>query len=181
MQRRSPETRHAQIAALYRREYGNLVRRLQRLLQNREDAEEVSQLAFVKIVEVGGAFDELTSERAFLFRIAQNLAIDHLRRRNLGGKIFKTTDPQEAESCGELRYPAEDAEENLLARDLLRRVDSALDDLPPKCRTAFIMGKAQEQTFPEIAKTMGLSVSMIEKHMSRALSHVRNRVNLAAG
>jgi RNA polymerase sigma-70 factor (ECF subfamily) len=56
-------------------------------------------------------------------------------------------------------------------------VRAAIEELPSKCRQAFVMNRFENMTFGEIAVELGVSVSMIEKHVSYAISHLRERVN----
>jgi RNA polymerase sigma-70 factor (ECF subfamily) len=168
--------RKRQIEALYRREHAKLVRRLSYFLRSADDAEEIAQLAFVRMVEAGPALDDLNCAYAFLVRIARNLAIDHLRRGMVGQRIFKSTDLETAERCGEFLHAFDDAEAVYHDRDLLQKIDHALTTLPPKCRATFVMSRGEDKTHVEIAEIMGLSVSMVEKYMRRALSHIRDHL-----
>jgi RNA polymerase sigma-70 factor (ECF subfamily) len=168
--------RTRQIEALYRRELAPLLRRLRYLLQNPDDAEEIAQLAFMRMVEAGAGIDDLNCEYAFLVRVARNLAIDHLRRGALSQRIFKSTDLETAERCGEFLHPFDDAESVYHDRDMLMKIDRALTALPPKCRAAFMMSRGEDKSHVEIAQAMGLSVSMVEKYMRRAMSHIRDHL-----
>jgi RNA polymerase sigma-70 factor (ECF subfamily) len=174
--RAADAARNRQIEALYRREHAKLVRRLSYFLRNPEDAEEIAQLAFVRMVEAGPALDDLTCAHAFLLRIARNLAIDHLRRGMVGQRIFKSTDLETAERCGEFLHGFDDAESVYHDRDLLLKIDHALTALSPKCRATFVMSRGEDKTHGEIAQIMGLSVSMVEKYMRRAMSHIRDHL-----
>jgi len=168
--------RARQIEALYRRELAPLLRRLRYLVQNPDDAEEIAQLAFMRMVEAGAGIDDLNCEYAFLVRVARNLAIDHLRRGALSQRIFKSTDLETAERCGEFLHPFDDAESVYHDRDMLMKIDRALTALPPKCRAAFMMSRGEDKSHVEIAQAMGLSVSMVEKYMRRAMSHIRDHL-----
>lgn len=59
-------------------------------------------------------------------------------------------------------------------RDKVAALSVLLNELPVACRTAFIMNKVEGLSHREIAETLGISVSMVEKHMLRALSHCRD-------
>jgi RNA polymerase sigma-70 factor (ECF subfamily) len=172
------DARKRQIEALYRRELAPLLRRLRYLVQSPEDAEEIAQLAFMRMVEAGAGIDGLNCEYAFLVRVARNLAIDHLRRGTLSQRIFKSTDLETAERCGEFLHPFDDAESVYHDRDMLMKIDRALSALPPKCRAAFLMSRGEDKSHVEIAQIMGLSVSMVEKYMRRAMSHIRDHLVL---
>ena len=59
-------------------------------------------------------------------------------------------------------------------RDKVAALSVLLNELPIACRTAFIMNKVEGHSHREIAETLGISVSMVEKHMLRALCHCRD-------
>jgi len=53
--------------------------------------------------------------------------------------------------------------------------------LPPKCRQVFLLSRAQRMTYPQIAVHCGISVKMVEKHISHALAICMKKVGASAG
>jgi RNA polymerase sigma-70 factor (ECF subfamily) len=133
---------------------------LRRTLRRDEDADEIAQEAMLRIWNTRASVD-MDGARPLLFRIASNLAIDRLRER----RRWRFTD------IAETLEPAEtvSAERTLAARQELEIVAAAIAALPDNCRTAFVMSRIDGMKHAEIAATMGISKSMVEKHVAEAL------------
>jgi RNA polymerase sigma factor (sigma-70 family) len=56
-------------------------------------------------------------------------------------------------------------------------VRAALEELAPKCREVFVLHRFESLSYPQIAAELDLSVSMIEKYVSQALAHMRQRLS----
>jgi RNA polymerase sigma factor (sigma-70 family) len=72
-------------------------------------------------------------------------------------------------------------EEALASRQNIDAYLAAIEALPPRCREAFVLHVFEEMSHAQVAQHMGISVSMVEKHMVRAMvtcnvceSHLRN-------
>jgi RNA polymerase sigma-70 factor (ECF subfamily) len=165
----------AEMTQLFREEQSRLIGKLSRIV-GPHDAEDIAQTAFIRLLETTPAVEELRSIRAYLYRVAHNIAIDHVRRRTLASRIFHPADLSDHHEDMSFAREAPDAVSSYDARQTLRQISVQLDTLPAKCQQAFVLSKVEENTYPEIAVEMNLSVSMIEKYLSRALSHVRNTV-----
>ena len=103
--------------------------------------------------------------KAFLFQTASNLSIDRIRRVNLERRhnVFGE----------ELSRSVEDTVD---AQQTLHTVESALYELPTKCRQAFVMHRRNNLSYPAIAEQLGVSTSMVEKYIIQALKHFRNKL-----
>lgn len=102
--------------------------------------------------------------RAFLFTIARNILIDSARRTRVVAIDLLANADDLAEEDG-----APSPERIVAARDELRRLQVAVDSLPPQPRTAFLLRRVEDLSLQEIAARMGLSVSTVEKHLAKAL------------
>ncbi len=150
-----------------------LVRFLEKRLGNQLDAADVAQEAYLRLFR-SERFEELENPRAFLYRIAANLAVN----RNLQeGRVAKQRqqlalaaqrDPGRAGRAG--------PEATLDARELEQQVIGILGELPPDCRRALVLHRFTGRTYREIAVELGVSRSMVEKHLIRALKHLRRRL-----
>ena len=70
-------------------------------------------------------------------------------------------------------YDAPDAEQIIAGRQRLKRMLAALDALPPRARAVVILRRFENLTYPQIARRLGISVSAVEKHMTRAMTALR--------
>ncbi|MGH8547062.1 MAG: sigma-70 family RNA polymerase sigma factor, partial [Methylococcales bacterium] len=68
------------------------------------------------------------------------------------------------------------SEDWLAVRQKLEILDRAVAELPPKCRQVFLLRKVEQLSHAEIAERLGISRSMVEKHLHRAMMHCRDRI-----
>ena len=150
-----------------------LERYLTRKLDNPADAAEVAQEAFIRIYRLEHP-EQLDNARAFLFQVASNLAVDQLRRRTLHYRFLRAESPDHAE--GETPDGSADTaspEQILGSREKLDRIYRAVDELPEKCRQAFLLHRTSGLSYSDIARELGVSVSSVEKYILQALKHCR--------
>jgi RNA polymerase sigma factor (sigma-70 family) len=163
--------RSERITRLFSEHNDSLVRFLAARLNSVQEAKEVAQEAYVRLLSLddSGAVSFL---RAFLFKTASNLAVDRLRSRS------RQRQAMSAGLCDELReattpdYEAAQAEEAAIVRRLI-------GELPPKCRHAFLLHRIHGEDFPEIAKQMELSERMVRHYVLRAVLYCRAGLDAA--
>lgn len=68
-------------------------------------------------------------------------------------------------------------EENYNYKELLERVETEVNQLPPKCRNVFELSRKQYKTNKEIAQLMGISEKTVENHLTKALRYLRVNLN----
>jgi len=151
--------------ALYGRHAPALFRYLRHRVRGREAAEDLVQELFVRIWSRREKLDPSQSIKAYAFRIAGNLAIDHLRR--------KIADP--IDGSAEVPEHASQPEDERLEQR--RRLDMAMSKLSEEQRKVFQLSRFGGLTYAEIATSLSISVKMVEYHMTRALKKLR--LNLA--
>ncbi|KQP50021.1 RNA polymerase sigma factor [Pseudorhodoferax sp. Leaf274] len=152
-----------------------LLRFLQRKLGNASDAEDVVQESFVRLAaaERGGTVVE--RPRQFVFRIAANLACDHLRHaaRNQGLFGADVDATVHAAAAPTAANPAARAEH----RQLLALLERAIAELPQRQREALVMSRFEGLTQDAIAARMGISRRMVVRHLNLALAHCASRAD----
>lgn len=159
------------VAALFREHNRALLAFLQCRLGSLADAQELAQEAYVRMLTLEHP-EQIDSLRAFLFRIAANLAVDRLRMRKL----------REAPSMDEVMEPAPELhlapvpERHVSAAEQWRELQAALRELPAKTSRAFVLHAIEGRDFETIAQSMKLSARMVRYHVTRALAHCRARV-----
>ena len=130
-----------------------------------ETAREVAQETYEKVLKRND-IENVTNLKAYLYRVATNLAIDRARRRTL----FKNYLASEQVRDNTALIRAEPSSEEVVsARERLEKLQQAVNDLPDNCRRAFLLHRLENRTYPEIARTMSVSVSMVEKYIMQAL------------
>ncbi len=149
--------------------YRELVSFLCARLGNRQAAEDVAHDAYIRVLERSGE-DDIEHPRAFLYRTALNLVIDGHRRG-----LLRQSEPLEVLDSDERFFtPAPSQSMDLNQRlDLMQR---ALAELSQPCRESFLLRKLDGLSHPQIAERLGISRSVVEKHIVNAMKHCRLRM-----
>lgn len=109
--------------------------------------------------------------RAYLFRMAVNLAIDHLRSEQVRARHLDATSVFE-DVPGDI--PSPDRIVDYQQRVAILR--DAVEELPPRRREVFKLHKFDGLSHAQIASRLGISRNMVEKHIIRGLAHCRERL-----
>jgi RNA polymerase sigma-70 factor (ECF subfamily) len=147
-----------------RRYHDSLIHFLQQRLRVPEDAHDVAQEAYVRLLQYQSS-TAVRSPSSMLFRIAINVAND-LGRSDKARHLADQCPVDEVELVSE--QPS--AERQLSAVEDLALLRAAIAGLPPKCRQVFLLSRVRQMTYPQIAGHCGISVKMVEKHISHALA-----------
>ena len=149
--------------------YRELVCFLNAKLGNLQVAEDVVHDAYVRVLE-RSSDTPIEQPRAFLYRTALNLVIDGHRRNAL-----RRVEPLEVLE-NEERFFSPSPHTGLDHSQRLEMLQRALAELPPLCRDSFMLRKLEGLSHPEIAERLGISRSLVEKHIVNAMKHCRLRV-----
>jgi RNA polymerase sigma factor (sigma-70 family) len=160
---------HAElISTLFKDNNQALLNFLLTHLHNEQEAREVAQEAYVKLLQLDRP-DAISFLRTYLFRIAANLAIDRLRRGTRKARI------QRLDLFEQWSDHAQVEREVLASQEvaLLRR---AVGELKPKYRRAFALHKFCDRTVAEIAVQMGLTPRMVRSYIARSMCYCKLRL-----
>jgi RNA polymerase sigma-70 factor (ECF subfamily) len=157
--------KHGSLVARFR---APLLRYFQRRVRGPEDAEELTQEVFVRLLRRPSA-DPVESLEGFVFITAGNLLKDYYRARS---RRRDTQSLDGLELGSPALNPAKEVEDSQAVGVLL----GAIQALPPKCRAVFVMHRFDEVPHTEIARRLGITVSMVEKHIATALKHLRKHL-----
>jgi RNA polymerase sigma factor (sigma-70 family) len=150
--------------------HNSLLRFLRQRLRVKEDAADVAQEAYVRLLQYEGS-KSIASPSSMLFRIAINVANDLSRSRT----TRRVADEQSIEDV-ELASDEPDVERRIAAEQDLDALYAAIEALPPKCKNVFLLSRVKRMSYPEIAQHCGISVKMVEKHISHALKICAQKV-----
>src|SRR6185312_4873483 len=140
---------------------------MQYLRQNWHDqaaAQDLLHDVYVRVYEA--AREELPEHpKAFVFTIARNLLISRVRQRN----IVPIEAVADLESIG-LAIDAPGPEQVTIGRDELRRLEAAIDKLPPQCRKVVLMRRVDGLSRSEIALRLGITENTVSWYLRQAMS-----------
>ncbi|MDO9340973.1 MAG: RNA polymerase sigma-70 factor [Bacteroidales bacterium] len=152
---------------LFRKYYVRLCSFANKFLNDPDQAKEIVQEVFVKIWERRKDIDPEDSLKSYLFKVAQNLSINKLRRKKVESRyteIYKLVYIEQQEFS---------AHESLLARELEENIACSIGKLPAECRKVFELSRIEGLKYKEIADTLHISVKTVEAQMSKALRFLR--------
>jgi RNA polymerase sigma-70 factor, ECF subfamily len=141
------------------------------LVRDSDAAESLTQECFVRAFRMRAGFRGESSLATWLIRIAINLAYDHNRNRRWAfWRNLTRTDRIDAIYAMD---PQRSQEQALIDTELVRAVHSAVDVLPERQRTAFLLRFVEDMPLETIADVMGLEVGTIKSHLHRAVDAVK--------
>jgi RNA polymerase sigma-70 factor (ECF subfamily) len=157
--------------AAFREHHTALVRFLRRRVGNDADARDIAQETYLRVLRYRENQD-LDSLKALLFRIASNLV--YMRART--ARAHRWIDQPSVEE--EVAPPANDPshEQRVFSEQQLGRLMGVIERLPAKCQQVFVLSRFHDMTYPQIAARLGISVKMVEKHITKALAICRSEV-----
>jgi len=141
--------------------------------RDREDAKDLSQDAFLKAFANLKNFDGRSSFYTWFYRILVNLCLDYKRRQKRApADEFDETVEHQMDPSHEPKT-ARTPDQHVLAGQISRKVGSALEALPAKQRTVFILRNHQGLSIKEIAETMETAEGTVKVHLHRAVTALR--------
>lgn len=144
--------------------------------RDREEAKDLSQEAFLRAFTHLKGFDQRSSFYTWFYRILVNLCLDYRRRR---ARVSWEPLDEGAERTVKGHETAEaipSPDQEAMAQEVSRRVESALNALPAKQRTAFLLRNHQGLSIQEIAKIMQAAEGTVKVHLHRAVMALRQNL-----
>lgn len=166
-----PFSQGLSIEGVIRTCHSSLLSFLRQRLRVADDARDVAQEAYIRMMQYEGSKD-VQSPASLLFRIAINVAND-LGRAEKVRHMADHCDIADMDFDSGVATP----EREVAAGEELEILYQTIEQLPPKCRQVFLLSRFHSMTYPQIAEHCGISVKMVEKHISRALAICAARVD----
>ena len=136
---------------------------LRRSWPNKSELDDLRQEVYVRVCEA--ARKEIPHPaKPFVFAVARNLLVDRVRREHVVS--IETVSDLDALGVA-VEEPGPDR--NAMARQELRRLQTALDQLPPRAREAVLLRKIEGLSYREIALRMGIGEDTVSEHLSKAM------------
>lgn len=165
------DDRDGWLGELFRSHHRSLVVFLGRMAGGAASAEDVAQEAYLRLAGRGAGALAVDHPKTYLFATARNAAFDAAARIRTEQRHRSTTD-----RLPEVESPEPPPDHTVHHRRRLECMAAALNELPSATRQAFVMSKLHGLDHRTIAGRLGVSRSMVEKHIMRALAHCRDRL-----
>ena len=154
---------------LFERYHKKLYAYLMRLLNSKEDAEEIVQESFIKIWEMREEFIESYPFDALLFKIAKNTFLNFTRKR-VNRRVFE----DHFQLINEIE--AEKADDYVIFKETREIIRLIIDDMPPRRREVFIMRKVEGLSRNEISEKLGISIITVDSHLLKANNYLKDEL-----
>jgi RNA polymerase sigma-70 factor (ECF subfamily) len=166
------------FSELLRRYEGKIFRLAQHITQNREDAEDVLQEAFLKAYEHLDQFQGQSKFYTWIVRIAVNQALMKLRKRKTDRSVSldETIDTGEDTVAREIAAWDENPEQQYSREEINEILKSAIDGLAPIYRAVFVLRDVDELSTEETAEALELSVPAVKSRLLRARLQLRDKL-----
>jgi RNA polymerase sigma-70 factor (ECF subfamily) len=166
--------------------YRELIRRYERpvfallfrMVRDRELAEDLSQETFVKALNAIDSYRPEFKFSSWIFKIANNAAIDHLRRRELdtlsldGSPHAETPEAMQATAL-QIGMRQESPLEAVEARELGGAIEAAIGRLRPEYRSCILLRHVEGRAYEEIAEILNLPLGTVKTYIHRARNELR--------
>ena len=176
--RKGRESAFRELIGRYERPVFSLI---YRLVRDRERAEDLAQETFIKVLNALDRYDPSYKFSSWIFKIAHNTALDHLRRKEPdtlsihGSPHARTADEVEATSLTPVST-TETPEEYTASREIGEVMEQAIGRLRPEYRTAIILCHIEGRAYEEIAQIMDVPLGTVKTYIHRARNELRTQL-----
>jgi len=167
-----------EFRAYFRELYPQLGRYATRLLGD-ADVDDVLQVAFLELWNRRTDINTAAHVRAFMFRSVYTQALNLLKHRGVVRKYSTAATEMENQRTALLSPDACDVAFNMACKELRHKLETAIEQLPPKGREAFTLSYLHDMKNKEIAQAMNISVRTVDAHIYNALKQLRAKLQLA--
>ena len=149
-----------------------------RMVRDRETAEDLAQDTFIKVLNNIDRYRPEFKLSSWLFKIANNVTIDHLRKRQLatvsldGSPHAQTAAEAQATSL-DVESRGESALEAIESRELGSAIELAIGKLRPEYRSCILLRHVEGRSYEEIAATLDLPLGTVKTYIHRARHELR--------
>jgi len=128
--------------------------------------EDIVQDVFLRIWKRRGELDPNLFTKSYLYKSTVNMALDYLKKnKRLVALQPDILQPQ--------AHKSERPDEIISLKELQEKIDGAIELLPPKCKTIFVLSRFEDMKYREIADVLNISQKTVEAQMSIALKKLR--------
>lgn len=148
-------------------------------VQNKEDAEEITQDVFVSVYNKLSDFEQKAKVSTWLYRITINKSLDYIKAKKRKKRFAFTTSLFSEKDGGILHDPSNFDHPGVLMeqKEEMKKLYGWINELPEKQQTALILHKIEKKSQTEIAEIMDVSVKAVESMVQRAKSGLKKKMN----
>jgi RNA polymerase sigma factor (sigma-70 family) len=145
-----------------------LVRYFKRKTGNVAEAEDLAHEVLMRAFSRRRSWTTQEEARGYIFRAAINRWRDRYRRLQIRG----TAVPWDEVAAAQLTVPRSSPEDALIVHEELDQIAQALEELSARTRTVMVLIRLEQMKVATVAKMLGISVSAVNKHLSKGMAHL---------
>lgn len=157
---------------LFKHYYTALLRFAIAITKEKEPAEEIVGDQFVNIWNKRASITNISNLKLYLYIAVRNRCLNFIRRN---GNIYTITPEQTGTAFHDV---TPDPENIMIASELLRAVNKAILELPPKCREVYTLVKEDGLSYKEVAELLDISPRTVENHIATAVRKLAASLNI---
>lgn len=147
-----------------------------RVVQDQDEAVDVSQEVFVKVYRSLSRFSGKSSFYTWLYRITTNLAIDHRRRSKRILEFRDELKTEDDESETPLVARASDPRDSAVGEELEKRIHEEINELPEHHRMVILLRDVEDYSYAEIAEILGCSIGTVMSRLHYAREKLQKKL-----
>ena len=160
----------AAFKELYNRYWSFLLDMAFKPLQSRERAEDIVQEIFISLYQRRKDIHLEVSLKAYLCKALKFQVLNEIRSRMVRETYQKAVII--SANC------KNDFAINFESKELKNAIDRSVNELPEKCKQAYLLSREEDLSYRDISGELAISVSTVEKHISKALKYLKGSLNL---
>lgn len=176
--RQGREVAYRELIGRYQRPVFSLI---YRLVRDREKSEDLAQETFIKVLNALDRYDPAFKFSSWIFKIAHNTALDHLRKKE--PQTLSLHGSPNAETAAEIEASTldpvsteENPEEFTASRELGGHIEAAVAKLRPEYRTAIVLCHVEGRPYEEIAEIMAVPLGTVKTYIHRARHELKREL-----
>ena len=152
--------------------YSPLLKFAQTFFGDRQIAEEIVSDVMIKIWEKRKGLSDITNLRVYLYISTKNTALNYLAKQ-------KKAEIISIEHLN-LDFPSNtlNPEQLMISAEMIRRINNAINSLPPRCKLIFKLVKEDGLPYKEVAEILDISIKTIDNQLAIALFKISQAINL---
>ena len=153
----------------FRTYYQPLCKYAYSFIQDKDEAEEVVQSAFLSVWEKRASLDIKTSLKSYLYTMVRNISLNIIKHQKIKQKYV-------GEALATKKGSHDHVAEKVISSELEANIQVAMESLPEQCKLIFKLSRFEELRYSEIAEQLNISVKTVENQMGKALRIMRDQL-----
>jgi len=147
--------------------YGKLIEVSKFYVNDHFSAQDVVSVVFIKLWNSRADLEKIQNINSYLFVMTKRQSLNYIRDNKK--RDFYPLEEWDTQGFVELRSP----EKQLLSKEFIEILNTAIQDLPSKCRLVYSLVKDEGMKYQEVAELLDISIKTVEMHVGKALKRIK--------